>query len=56
VLICIFLLLGEEHWIGLNNLNHMTQRKKYTLRVRLMFEEDKGIGYFDLFRVGDEVM
>jgi hypothetical protein len=49
-------LLAEEHWLGLTNLNHMTQRKSYTLRIRLTLGQAKGIGHWQIFKVGDEVM
>lgn len=47
---------GEEHWIGLDNIFHMTQENNYTLRIRLVDTDGKrGQGFYDLFRITEDV-
>ena len=48
--------LGEEHWIGLENLHFLTRQKTYKLRVRLTDQYGKmGEGIFEYVNLNKKV-
>jgi hypothetical protein len=47
---------GAEQWLGLENIHQITQRKNYTLRIKLTDVAGvKGAAYYNHFRLGDKV-